>query len=121
MIKDNQKHFNRLHVVIDAIIIALAYVLSWSVQFQLLNRESGYVFRHYMTMLPFLIPLYLVLYAVFWPVHHQEREEKTGRSRKDRTGQRGRHCAVYDSHVLLPAGYEFYDELFPVCCWHGFS
>ena len=65
MIKDNQKHFNRLHVVIDAIIIALAYVLSWSVQFQLLNRESGYVFRHYMTMLPFLIPLYLVLYAVF--------------------------------------------------------
>ncbi len=65
MIKDNQKHFNRLHVVIDAIIIALAYVLSWSVQFQLLNRESGYVFRHYMSMLPFLIPLYLVLYAVF--------------------------------------------------------
>ena len=65
MIKDNQQHFNRLHVVIDAIIIALAYVLAWSVQFQLLNRESGYVFRHYMSMLPFLIPLYLVLYAVF--------------------------------------------------------
>ena len=31
MIKDNQKRLNRLHVVIDALVIAAAYTLSWFV------------------------------------------------------------------------------------------
>ena len=29
MIKDNQKRLNRLHVLIDAVVIVAAYVLSW--------------------------------------------------------------------------------------------
>ena len=29
MIKDNQKRLNRLHVLIDALVIAVAYILSW--------------------------------------------------------------------------------------------
>ena len=65
MIKDNQRHFNRLHVIIDAFIIAVSYMLAWTVQFQVLNRVSGFVFRHYMSMLVFLVPCYLILYAVF--------------------------------------------------------
>ena len=65
MIKDNQRHFNRLHVIIDAFIIAVSYMLAWTVQFQVLNRVSGFVFRHYMSMLVFLVPGYLILYAVF--------------------------------------------------------
>ena len=29
MIKDNQKLFNRLHVLLDAVIIVMAYVAAW--------------------------------------------------------------------------------------------
>ena len=65
MIKDNQRHFNRLHVLIDACIIAVSYMLAWWVQFQLLNTISGLVFRHYMSILPLLVPLYVVIYALF--------------------------------------------------------
>ena len=65
MIKDNQRHFNRLHVLIDAFIIAAAYILAWAIQFEMLGGISGFLFQHYMSMLPFLIPLYLILYAAF--------------------------------------------------------
>lgn len=65
MIKDNQRHFNRLHVLVDACIIAVSYMLAWWVQFQLLNNTSGLVFRHYMSILPLLVPLYVVIYALF--------------------------------------------------------
>ena len=34
-------------------------------QFQLLNNISGLVFRHYMSILPLLVPLYVVIYALF--------------------------------------------------------
>ena len=64
MIKDNQRHFNRLHVIIDAFIIAVSYMLAWTVQFQVLNRVSGFVFRHYMSMLVFLVPGYLIQEAL---------------------------------------------------------
>ena len=65
MIKDNQRHFNRLHVVVDAVVITAAYMLAWYVQFQLLNNISGIVFRYYMMILPFLVAGYLILYAAF--------------------------------------------------------
>ena len=65
MIKDNQRHFNRLHVLIDACIIAVSYMLAWWVQLQLLNNTSGLVFRHYMSILPLLVPLFVVIYALF--------------------------------------------------------
>ena len=29
MIKDNQQYFNRLHVVVDAFVIAGSYILAW--------------------------------------------------------------------------------------------
>lgn len=33
MIKDNQKYFNRLHILIDALIIVLSYALAWYLKF----------------------------------------------------------------------------------------
>ena len=33
MIKDNQKFFNRLHVVLDAVVIAGSYLLAWWLMF----------------------------------------------------------------------------------------
>lgn len=35
MIKENQKHFNRLHVVIDAFVIIISYFLAWLLKFHL--------------------------------------------------------------------------------------
>ena len=29
MIKDNQKYFNRLHVVLEALVVAAAFMLAW--------------------------------------------------------------------------------------------
>ena len=33
MIKDNQQHFNRLHVIIDAFVIVVSYILAWWLKF----------------------------------------------------------------------------------------
>lgn len=43
MIKDNQKMFNRMHVVLDAIIIVIAYALAWI--FEIPQSSAGFVFR----------------------------------------------------------------------------
>ena len=33
MIKDNQKYFNRLHLVLDAVVVAASYMLAWYLKF----------------------------------------------------------------------------------------
>ena len=33
MIKDNQKLFNRLHLLVDAVVVAIAYLLAWYIKF----------------------------------------------------------------------------------------
>ena len=65
VIKDNQQHFNRLHVLVDAFVIAAAYLLAWVIQFKILHHISGFVFKDYMLMLIALVPGYLLLYAAF--------------------------------------------------------
>ena len=65
MIKDNQQHFNRLHVLIDAVVVTVAYMLAWTIQFKILDKTSAFLFRHYMVMLVFLVPVYLILYSAF--------------------------------------------------------
>lgn len=71
MIKDNQKYFNRLHIVMDAFVVALAYALAWLIRF-----ESGYWPREqglvgilgadvYFSALIFIIPGYLILNQMF--------------------------------------------------------
>lgn len=68
MIKENQKHFNRLHVVIDAFVIALSYFLAWVIKFYVpfLNDNEGRLpFRVYMSALLFIVPGYLILNYAF--------------------------------------------------------
>ncbi len=70
MIKDNQKHFNRLHVVIDAFVIAASYVLAWIIRFSdLLLGEPDWVgilpVGHYMSALVLIVPGFLILYHAF--------------------------------------------------------
>ncbi len=69
MIKDNQKRFNRLHVFIDAAVIASAYVLSWFVIIGSGWFTDGQVQvlppRIYLGALLPVVPVYLLLYTIF--------------------------------------------------------
>lgn len=65
MIKDNQQHFNRLHVLIDALVIAASWMLAWVIQFQMIGATTGLTFGQYMIVLAFLVPVYLLLYMAF--------------------------------------------------------
>ena len=68
MIKDNQRYFNRLHVVLDAVITAISFVLAWWIKFQsgLLKVEEGVLKTSiYMQVLLLIIPVYVLLYYAF--------------------------------------------------------
>ncbi len=68
MIKDNQKRLNRLHVLIDALVIVAAYVLSWFVFIGSYWFHSGREVlppRIYLSALVVIVPVYLLLYAFF--------------------------------------------------------
>lgn len=68
MIKDNQKYFNRMQVVLDGLIIVVSYALSWYLRFKsgLFAVDVWYLpFEVYMRALMFIVPGYLVLYGCF--------------------------------------------------------
>lgn len=67
MIKSNQKRLNRMHVVLDALVIAGAYILSWFVTIKSSWFDTGGVLPDwfYMGTLLVLVPLYLLLYTIF--------------------------------------------------------
>lgn len=68
MIKDNQKRFNRVHVLIDACVIVAAYVLMWFVTIAsgwFYTKEEVLPPRIYLGALVFLVPVYLLLYGIF--------------------------------------------------------
>ena len=51
MIKDNQQYFNKLHVLIDALVIIVSYVFAWWLKFLsgILDHEVGVLsFEFYM-------------------------------------------------------------------------
>lgn len=72
MIKDNQKTFNRIHIVIDGLLLALSYMFSYYLRFKSpisnswifkLDPASGYYnLGRYMEVLIFLVPGYLIIY-----------------------------------------------------------
>ena len=68
LIRDNQRLFNRLSVVIDALTIGISYYLAWYLRFRsgiIALDEWYFPFRMYMFALIFIIPGYLLLYYVF--------------------------------------------------------
>lgn len=68
MIKDNQQNFNRLHVVIDSLVTAGAYVGAWWLKFEsgFLTVEEGVLpLSAYMGALIVIIPVYIMLYYAF--------------------------------------------------------
>ncbi len=70
MIKDNQKYFNRLHLLVDAVVIALSYSLAWFIKFAtpLADTEPGVTalsVETYFSALYFIVPGYVALYYFF--------------------------------------------------------
>lgn len=69
MIKDNQKQLNRLHVLIDGLIIMISYAMAWGI----LNLENKLLYPGrgllpvgvYFSVLILIVPLYLILYGIF--------------------------------------------------------
>lgn len=65
MIKDNQKVFNRLHLIMDAIITAIAYVAAYYIKFYVMKEgpEAGDLpAGDYFMMLVIIVPVYMLLY-----------------------------------------------------------
>ena len=68
LIKDNQKNFSRLHVVIDACVITLSYMFAWALRFIgpfAANAVRARSFQQYMSALVFILPAYILLYHAF--------------------------------------------------------
>ena len=67
MIKDNQKYFNRLHLLVDAVVVAISYLFAWYLKFCtiLADTEPGagaLDMGTYFGFLYFLVPEYIILY-----------------------------------------------------------
>ena len=65
MIKDNQKVFNRLHLIMDAIITAVSYTLAYYIKFYITKPgpEPGDLPAvDYFIVLTILVPAYMLLY-----------------------------------------------------------
>ena len=62
MIKDNQRHFNRLHVFIDAFLVIVSYLLAWVIRFPILKGDPGLPFVDYCWLLVPLVPYTLFVY-----------------------------------------------------------
>ena len=67
MIKDNQKYFNRLHVLLDALAVSGSYLLAWYLKMAGPFAEEGVgtlPMNIYFSALYFLVPGYIILY--YW-------------------------------------------------------
>ena len=81
MTEQNQKLFNRLHMLIDILVISLSYLTAWCIRFIGLFANSAIrtkSFEQYMMALIFIVPLYILLYQAFTlyvPIRMQGRRQ----------------------------------------------
>ena len=69
LIKDNQTYFNRLHVVLDGLLVVGSYTAAWFIKFRspMATTTPGvtaYSMAMYFSVLYYIVPLYLVLYSI---------------------------------------------------------
>lgn len=67
MIKSNQRQLNILHVVMDAIIMIVAYFAAWAIKFgeAFLNSSDHSMYGVYVVALIVIVPSFLILYSMF--------------------------------------------------------
>lgn len=66
LIKDNQKYFNRLHVVLDALMTVISYILAWYLRIILFPQKGAGVLpmETYFSALYFIVPGNLLIYSL---------------------------------------------------------
>lgn len=70
MIKDNQIFFNRMHIVLDGLVVAASFLLAWAIKFLTPLAEStpgvtALSAETYFRTLYFIVPGYLILYGIY--------------------------------------------------------
>ena len=82
MIKDNQKLFNRLHLIMDVLIVIISYAVAWFLHFEVFNDfgpEVGILpMESYMRALIVIVPAYILLYY-YCNVYKPQRTSGYGR------------------------------------------
>ena len=82
MIKDNQKLFNRLHLIMDVLIVIISYAVAWFLHFEVFNDfgpEAGILpMESYMRALIVIVPAYILLYY-YCNVYKPQRTSGYGR------------------------------------------
>lgn len=90
LIKDNQKNFSRLHMLIDVFVVTVSYALAWLIRFQGIFEHSAVqskTVQEYMFMLIFIIPGYLLLYQAFDPLYTDADAGASSRARRNCEGE----------------------------------
>ncbi len=66
MIKDNQKLLNKIHLLMDALVIITSYILAWVIRFEVGEASGGVLPKEsYFAALLAIVPGYLFLYSAF--------------------------------------------------------
>lgn len=68
MLRDNEKNFSPINMLVDAMAVGLSYLLAWIIRFVgpfAATAVRARSFEQYMIWLVFIIPLYLLLYQAF--------------------------------------------------------
>ncbi len=64
MIRDNQKYFNRLHLLVDALVVVASYAIAWYLKLESIfadKSKGAYSTATYFSVLYFVVPAYIVL------------------------------------------------------------
>ena len=70
MIKDNQIFFNRMHIVLDALVTVASFAIAWALKFATPSAVytpgvTALSAETYFATLYFIVPLYLILYGIY--------------------------------------------------------
>ena len=65
MIKENQKRLNRLHVLLDALVIFISYLIAYLIMYYNDDAILALSAQVYFSALIIIIPLFLILYEFF--------------------------------------------------------
>ncbi len=68
MIRENQRYFNVLQIILDLVVISLALIFAWIIRFEtslFTFGHSGWGFTFYMEAIIFILPLFFLLYYFF--------------------------------------------------------
>lgn len=89
MIKSNQETLNRLHVVLDAIVVIIAYTIAYLIQFVFMKRtlEPFTTKDYFLALIPILL-LFLILYGgcqLYYPKRVMGRRLEAGNILKANT------------------------------------